>query len=213
MESACEHFSHQRACPCTRGRKPATTPTPTAGATLAEVGITIWRFRPSTASDKTKELVEEEGVPTEWTLERIEDGTPLAPGQRVRLSIESLSREGYLYVIDREEYADGSMGDPILIYPTAKTADSNRVQAGRLVYIPSASGRFRIKPSASEKIHVAEVLTIIVSPKPLVERDLLGSKSIKLSRTMFDNWQKGWLAETKIFEFAHSLHTRNLPKI
>src|SRR5690242_7822177 len=41
------------------------------GLDLAQVGITIWRFRPSQAADKTKELVEEEEVrQSEWTLER-----------------------------------------------------------------------------------------------------------------------------------------------
>src|SRR5947207_8443235 len=80
----------------------ATTATPPAGLAFAQVGITTWRFRKSTARDKTKELIEvdvEEG-PAEYTLERVQDGTPLATGQIVRLSIESLTRDGYLYVID-----------------------------------------------------------------------------------------------------------------
>src|SRR5687768_3870851 len=59
------------------------------GKEFAQVGLTLWRFRPATAADKTKELVEEEGdLPsTEWSLERIEEGTLLAPGQRIRLSV------------------------------------------------------------------------------------------------------------------------------
>jgi hypothetical protein len=87
----------------------ATVPPP--GMTFAQVGVTFWRFRRSTAADKTKELVEDEDGAVEWTLERIEEGTPLATGQRVRLSIESLSRAGYLYVIDREQYADPDFPD------------------------------------------------------------------------------------------------------
>jgi len=77
---------------------------------VARLGLTIWRFRPTQANDKTKEVeVEEDEKPSEWTLERVEEGTSLAPGQRFRLSIESLSRDGYLYVIDREEYTDGTL--------------------------------------------------------------------------------------------------------
>ena len=84
---------------------------PPPGKVFAQVGVTIWRFRPATSADKTKELVEEEDAqPTQWSLERIAEGTLLAPGQKVRLGIESLSRDGYLYVIDREQYADGSFG-------------------------------------------------------------------------------------------------------
>src|SRR5215510_1166033 len=108
------------------------------GTSFVQVGVTFWRFRPATAADKTKELVEdEENGPTEWTLERIEEGTPLLPGQKVRFSVESLTRSGFLYVIDREQYADGTLGDPMLLFPTQKTRDANYVKAGRLVSIPS----------------------------------------------------------------------------
>jgi len=157
------------------------------GLDLAQLGVTVWRFRPSVSADKTKELVEEEeGRSSEWTLERVEEGTPLTPGQRVRLSIESLSRNGYLYVIDREGYADHTLGDPILIFPTQKSAATNYVQAGRLIYIPSATGRFRIKPSESSKEHVAEVLTLIVSPTPLFRADQLGQTRTPLGRALHE---------------------------
>lgn len=169
-------------------------------SSLARLGLTIWRFRPTQPNDKTKEIVvEEDEKPSEWTLERIEEGTSLAPGQRIRLSIESLSRDGYLYVIDREEYADGTLGDPVLVFPTQKSAAANYVQAGRLIYLPSATGKFQIKPSASTKEHVAEVLTLIVAPKPLISSDRLGAKSTKLQRVQVENWLKQW--ETSVVKF------------
>ena len=171
------------------------------GAAYAQLGVTFWRFRPSTSADKTKELVEEdEGAATEWTLERIEEGTPLTPGQKVRLSIESLSRDGYLYVIDREQYADGTLGDPLLIFPTRKTADSNRVKAGQLIYIPSATGKFRIKPSESAKGHLGEAVTIIVAPKSLINDDQLGPRAIRLSRQQVESWEAGWSQIATRFE-------------
>jgi hypothetical protein len=163
------------------------------GAAYAQLGVTLWRFRPATSADKTKELVEEDDGPaTEWTLERIEEGTPLTPGQRVRLSIESLSRDGYLYVIDREQYADGTLGDPLLIFPTRKTADSNRVKAGQLIYIPSATGKFRIKPSEGSKGHIGEAVIIIVAPKPLINDDQLGPRAIKIPRQQLESWEAEW---------------------
>jgi hypothetical protein len=170
-------------------------------SSLAQVGLTIWRLRPSQATDKTKEVITEEDdeKPSEWTLERVEEGVSLKPGQRIRLSIESLSRDGYLYVIDREEYADGTMGDPALVYPTQKTASANYVQAGRLVYLPSAKSRFVIKPSASTKEHVADVLTVIVAPKPLIGTDKLGAKSTRLQRAQVEGWLKQW--ETPVVKF------------
>jgi hypothetical protein len=166
---------------------------------LAQIGLTIWRFRPTQASDKTKELVvEEDEKPSEWTLERVEEGTWLSPGQRIRLSIESLSRNGYLYLINREEYSDGTLGDPVLVYPTQKTASANYVQAGKLIYLPSATGRFRIKPSESSKEHVAEVLTVIVASKPLISADKLGAKFTRLQRAQVEDWLKQW--ETSVLK-------------
>jgi hypothetical protein len=175
--------------------------TPPVGTSFAEIGVTFWRFRPATTADKTKELVEEEGsAATEWTLERIEEGTPLAPGQRVRISIESLTRSGYLYVVDREQYADGTLGDPVLIFPTKKTFDRNYVRAGRLINIPSGTGRFNIKPSDGPKIHVGELLTLLVSSQPLIDPNQLQAKAIKLPREKVEAWEKQWGARTTKFE-------------
>lgn len=180
---------------------PADANTPPPGTGFVQMGVTFWRFRPATTADKTKELVEEEeSGPTEWTLERIEEGTLLSPGQRVRISIESLTRAGYLYVINREQYADGTLGDPVLIYPTQKTSDANYVKAGKLIYIPSATGKFRIKPSAGPKIHVGELVTILVSAQPLIDPKLLGAKAIKLPRQQVELWDKQWSVRAARFE-------------
>ncbi len=173
-----------------------------AGMTFAQVGVTFWRFRRSTVTDKTKELVEDEDGAVEWTLERIEEGTPLAPGQRVRFSIESLSRAGYLYVIDREQYADGSLGEPVLIFPTQRTRDANYVKPGRLIYIPSASGKFRIKPGEGPKPHVGELVTIIIAPEPLIDPERLDVRSIRLSRQQVEDWEKQWGVSATRFEMA-----------
>src|SRR6266576_1665437 len=174
---------------------------PAPGTGFVQVGVTLWRFRPSTTGDKTKELVEEEETgPTEWTLERIEEGTLLLPGQRVRLSIESLTRSGFLYVIDREQYGDGTLGDPMLIFPTQKTRDANYVKAGKLIYIPSATGKFKIKPSEGPKVHVGEVLTILVSSEQLIDPNQLGAKAIKLQRPQVESWEKRWGASVTRFD-------------
>jgi hypothetical protein len=176
---------------------------PPPGKVFAQVGVTLWRFRPSTSGDKTKELVEEEGEsePSQWSLERMEEGTLLAPGQKVRLSIESLSRDGYLYVINREEYADGSLGDARLIFPTKRTPEgANRVKAGKMVYIPGPPRYFRIKPSSSPKGHVAEVLTVLVSSKPLIDPSQLSNTAITLSREQVEAWEKQWTTQATKFE-------------
>lgn len=188
--------------PAAKSSTIATTATPPAGTTFVQLGVTFWRVRPSTAGDKTKELVEVAGSTQrmEATLERIEEGTPLVPGQQVRLSIESLSRDGYLYVIDREQYADGTLGDPVLIFPTQKSLDANYIKAGRLIYIPSAPNVFEIRPTRGSSVHVGEVLTILVSSKPLIDPALLSAKAIRLPREQVLSWEKQWSNPATKFE-------------
>jgi len=188
--------------PAAKSLTPAKSATPPAGTTFVQLGVTFWRFRPSTADDKTKELVEVSGSTerTEGTLERIEEGTPLLPGQMVRLSIESLSRAGYLYVIDREQYADGTLGDPVLIFPTQKSLDASYITAGRLIYIPSAPNVFEIRPTKGSNVHVGEVLTILVSSKPLIDPALLSSKAIRLPREQVESWERQWSTTATRFE-------------
>ncbi len=189
--------------PTYRSSQVTNTAGPLPGKVFAQVGVTIWRFRPSTATDKTKELIEEDGdsQPSQWSLERIEEGTLLTPGQKVRLSIESLSRGGYLYVINREEYADGSLGEPRLVFPTKRTPEeAYRVKAGKMVYIPAPPRYFRIKPSASPKGHVAEVVTVLVSSQRLIDPSLLSNTAITLSREQVEAWEKQWAAQPTKFE-------------
>jgi hypothetical protein len=175
---------------------------PPPGKVFAQVGLTIWRFRPATATDKTKELVEEEDAPaTQWSLERISEGTLLVPGQKVRLGIESLSRDGYLYVIDREQYADGSFGDARMIFPGARTPEGgNRVKAGKIIYIPGAPRYFRIRPSQTSKGHVAEVLTVLVSAKPLFEANQLATSPLVIPPAQLTTWEKQWAVKPIVFE-------------
>jgi hypothetical protein len=202
-KSAARKIAELRYKPTAKSPNAGSKTGPPTGMVFAQLGVTIWRFRPATSADRTKELVEEEGSskPAEYALERIEDGTPLSPGQIVRLSIESLSRDGYLYVIDREQYSDGSMGDARLLFPIKTTRNGdNHVKAGRLIYIPAPPKRFRIKPSQSSKGHVAELLTILVSSKPLIDPAQLSTKPLTIDRAQMETWEKQWATEPTKFE-------------
>ena len=93
----------------------------------------------------------------EWTPERVETGTTFSVGERVRLSIES-PRAGYLYVIDREQYADGSTSDPYLIFPTLRIrGGNNSVRAGKVIELPDRNA-FKLTPLCSD--YEGERLTI-----------------------------------------------------
>lgn len=168
---------------------------PSAGQETAQVGVTFWRFRPTRADDKTKELVDDGGdnQPKEFTLERFDTDTPFKIGEKVRIGIESLSRTGYLYVIDRELYQDGTFGPPRLIFPTTRIRGGNNfVKPGNLLYLPSPTRSFRIQQGNPNKPLVSEVLTMIISPQPLGLPEEIGEKAMNIPIELFSKWETEW---------------------
>jgi hypothetical protein len=170
------------------------------------LGFTVWKHRPATETDAAKELVEEKiggkVQNSEYTLERMGLDVPLAIGEKIRLSIESLSHSGYLYVVNRELYSDGTYGVPKLIYPTLQTNSRNSpVEAGDLIFIPESSAKvFTVKANQSEKKQVGEILTVIISPKILIDESMLKTKAIDLPMAQFTSWLKQWEVNTTLFE-------------
>jgi hypothetical protein len=172
------------------------------------VGITVWRLRPSKATDEARILVHKKGSkePTEWTPERVEAETPLEAGQRVRLSIE-VPRTGFLYVIDREQYADGTTSDPYLVFPVKSVrGGDNTVTAGRVIEIPSQEDDpsfFTLErlPRGNQPDQVGEVLTVLVTPEPLATLPI-ADEPLKLSREQVASWEQKWGARTERIELV-----------
>lgn len=161
-------------------------------AALAQLGVTIWKLRPAVPADQgARMLVHEGGSKAEWTPVRIESGTGLATGDRVRVSIESPTH-GYLYVVDREQFSDGSLGDAYLIFPTTRTRNGdNRVRPGKLIDIPAQEddpNYFTLLPSTGRSDQVGELLTIIISSTPLDLR--IGAEALKISEADLGRWEK-----------------------
>jgi hypothetical protein len=157
------------------------------------VGVTLWRLRPATRSDSGERLiVHDENATNEWVPERISANTRLVQGDRLRISVEAV-RAGYLYVIDREQYADGSLGEPYLIFPTKRTTGGdNQVAIGRLLEIPAQDDSppfFTMKKSRAD--HVAEVLSVLVTPAPLEDVQIT-DKALKLTDAQVAGWEKAW---------------------
>lgn len=173
------------------------SPTPTNNA--AVVGVTVWRLRPSKTSDdeEVRQLIYQQG---EWTPERVTAGSPLSENSRVQLTIES-PRSGYLYVFDREIYADKTFGEPFLIFPTLSlNGGDNKVSAGRVIEIPSAEDKppfYTLKRSSLN--HQGETLTVIVTDKPLTELTI-GRNALKIPAEQFNSYEKQWGALTQQLE-------------
>jgi hypothetical protein len=182
-------------------KNPATQNQPVEQAEGEMIGLTIWRLRPSRAADNREaRLLLEEGSSkeVEWTPERVEADTIFAPGERVRLGIES-PRDGYLYVIDREQYADGAVSDPYLIFPSLLNRNgANSVSAGKLIEMPERSA-FQLKPLRPD--YAGEVLTILVTPEPL--KDVKpGEGPVKLDPEMVARWESQWAGDIERFELV-----------
>lgn len=170
------------------------------------IGVTLWRLRPAMASDDARipRLVVQKssGQSEAFCAERAGASQVFSEGELVRMGIE-VAREskGYLYIINREVFADGRLSEPYLIFPSSTTrAGGNVVTAGRIVYLPADGDKlpyFTIQRRAADKTHVGEKLTIIISPQPLSPR----GKRIKLDErteiTELDpaqvaEWERQW---------------------
>lgn len=173
------------------------------------LGITLWRLRPAAATDDKEVRLfkhsKDDTKVVQWTPERISVDTPLAIGQRVRLSIES-ARTGFLYVINRELYADGTMGEPYLIFPTTRLrGGENKVAIGRIVDIPAqedSPNYFNLAPDHADL--VGESISVLITPEPLPGVKI-GEDAVQLSRNDVADWERKWASQVGRLEMENSV--------
>ena len=169
-----------------------------------QLGLTIWRLRRATTSDVGERIiVHEEGGVVEWIPERVKAGRPLRIGEKIRMSFES-QHAGYLYVINREQYADGRLGEPSLIFPTTRTRNGdNQVAAGRLIEIPAQEDRLNFFTMLRGRMdQTGEQLIAIITPQPLTELTI-GAEPLKLTDELVTKWERLWGATAAMFERAN----------
>lgn len=167
------------------------------------LGVTLWRLRPPRPADDPNSrllILEDEGEGGELVPERLNADETLAEGDRVRLTIE-VPRSGHLYVIDREQYVDGTTSAPYLIYPNWQTRPGeNVVAAGRVLEIPDSRDRpnhFRVRPGRADQ--VAELFSMLVTPEPLADLKI-GRKPFKLSEEQYKGWETSYAVDVERFE-------------
>ena len=177
------------------GQRPAAPKPPKLAAALGDsfVGVTLFKMRLSKASDpvKFRGLVHDDDQ-TEWTPERSDLNALIRGNEMVRLSIES-ARKGYLYVIDRDIYPDGTFSKPNLIFPTTRLrGGDNHVEPGFLIEIPDAQDKppaFRVEKTRPDQTGV--MLTIIVAPAPIPGLKVT-SQAVKLTEQQVTDWERRW---------------------
>jgi hypothetical protein len=167
------------------------------------VGVTLWRLRPATARDSGERIiVHDDSDAKEYLPERISPETKLGQGDKLRISVEG-ARNGYLYVVDREQYADGTLGPPYLIFPTTRTLNGdNKVIVGMLTEIPAQVDSppfFTLRKSRPD--HVAEVLNVVVAPNP-IEGITITDKAQQLTTEQVAAWEKQWNSGVGFLEMS-----------
>jgi hypothetical protein len=141
---------------------------PTIAGATPVIGVTLWCLRRASTADENRPrlLVPDTAgsSPRDYVPERIRLDQPLHVGDRIRLGIES-PREGYLYIVDRERYRDGSRGTPYLLFPIeSMSLGDNHVSPGRLVELPSQADPIpALKVDRRDQRHVGEELLLIFS--------------------------------------------------
>src|SRR5689334_1176404 len=100
---------------------PRTRPAGESGSDTWQLGVTIWKLQP----ERSRQL--------ERVSKRVEADTKFHEGDLLRISIES-PLTGYLYIIDRDWFTDGSGGETNLIFPVR--GEDNRLKPGKLIDIP-----------------------------------------------------------------------------
>ena len=147
-----------------------------------KAGVTLWNVQRIGAGPSVKE-----------TATSVEADHQFHDGDLLRLSIES-PVDGYLYVIDRDWFTDGSSGETKLIFP--QRGDDNRLKAGKLIDIPAEhDAPFMASPQPNQ---AGEMLTIIITLAPLSLP--LSNAPLPLSGTQLAVWERKWGGMTERFE-------------
>lgn len=191
-----------------------------------KLGVTLGRGRPaSDAEIKDNQTAKVPGCAErdatgnkcirwqDMVVERISDVTPIVDKTPVQMMIEYLAyrdptgakqvfdRIGYLYVINRVEYANGKVSPPKLIYPTKQTFEGNSiVMPGKPVILPDPQRLWQISRNQAAA-QTFETYIIIVSPKPLrdsngleLQGNNLGDNRtpLGLGDALVTNWLRLW---------------------
>src|SRR5216684_988552 len=144
------------------GTKTAVAPA-SASSDEACVGITLWRLRPSLALLHADVRERIEGSDLEWTPVRVAVGTPLAEGDRLRITVEA-TRNGYLYMLRRAVFTNGAKGNATLLYPAPGWG--NRLTPGTAIKIPGESF-FNLTRDRADQVN--ETLTILILHEPIAD--------------------------------------------
>src|SRR5258708_967169 len=167
--------------------KKAVVATPSPAGDEACVGITLWRLLLSLALNHpdVRERINDSAL--DWTPVRVAAGTPLEEGEKLRISVEATC-PGYLYVLGRAVFANGTKGKASLLYPTA--GSDNQLTPGGVIQIPGNS-YFKLTRDRADQVN--ETLTLLILPQPI--SDPLNTEKIV-------EWEQRWKVPVQVLDDA-----------
>jgi len=167
------------------------------------LGLTLWQMvlAPPNAEVKTRGFThprEDKEGKKDWTAQRISLDKPVHENDYVQFTFES-APHGYLYVIDRDAFSDGSFGDPVLIFPTKRIRNGrNDVEPGRPVQIPDPTDHppaLQVDPAKPGQTGIQ--LIVIATPQKIPELQA-GDDQQKIPSASLVRWQKQWATNVEL---------------
>lgn len=194
--------------------RPGKRPPRPAQANIAEararqIGVTLWQLSEVRPSATIETLLEMLGGKRRYLMpERVSIDTVFEPYDLVRLAFES-SRRGYLYVIDQEMYADGTLGDAYMVFPSRRIrSGANLIAPGKPVELPDINGNpfyFELRPAdRGGKTPTAEILTVIITDRPITGLQI-GERPLLIPENTLNNWRTKWSGRVEIFESSEKI--------
>ncbi|MBL8151821.1 MAG: hypothetical protein JNN15_18005 [Blastocatellia bacterium] len=177
----------------------AKNPNELVASSGVDIGITFWAITTERITRRKKADNNPKVIALAPQPFNISNG--INNGDEFRFTLETHVL-GNIYIINREQYKDGSFSAPYLIFPT-KGDINDRTAPGERILIPNTSDVFEVSSISSfdsSKIKTAEFYHILITPKLLPNLPLLDSQEPReISQTEFDEFQK-WDSQVGVFE-------------
>lgn len=171
-----------------------------------DIGFTFWLLKDSADGDspevtekakrrtniKSGNTITQKEENVVVTPRRVNSNTKFSNGDWLRFSLD-LPIDGYVYIFNKEQYIDGTLSSPHLMFPRQEDkGKTDKTIAGKLLFIPNPIDYFEIEEtSESGKEKIAEVYYVLVSLRPIPEITLLKSnQSEPVNLTIFNKYEK-----------------------
>jgi hypothetical protein len=169
----------------------------------AFLGLTLWKMvvAPPSAPVRSRGFihpVEDPGGKKDWTPERMTLDRPVHENDYVRFTFESAPK-GFLYVINRDVFANGSLGEPILIFPTQRIhGGNNRVEPGHPVQIPDPQDHPDALQVDPPKPNQTGILLIVISTPQRIPEVQIAADQQKIPEAWLKRWESQWATNVEV---------------